>query len=106
MIGADRYISNKSDEVATLHATQRYQRGFSDIDMWNLDVLLADVIVYGCQYHIDLGKSSPWHMDNKQWHDTLVTIRNGFARRDVSGAPNPPKKAWKLLRKHFGYLWD
>lgn len=106
MIGADRYISNKSDEVAKLHATQRYQRGFSEIDMWNFDVFLADVIIVGCQYHIDRPNSVPGHMDQDEWQKTLIKIRNSFARRDWCGAPNPSKKAWKLLRKNFQYLWD
>lgn len=106
MIGADRFMDNKDDAIVKKHATQRYQRGFSDIDMWNFDVFLADVIVVGCQYHIDQGSTSPWHLDYEKWKDILITIRDSFASRDESGAPAPSKEAWRLLRKHFQYLWD
>lgn len=106
MIGADRFIDNKDDAVQKKHATQRYARGFSDVDMWNFDVFLADVIVFGCQYHIDRARTAPWHMDHDEWLGVLIKIRDSFASRDYSGAPAPSKEAWRLLRKHFQYLWD
>ena len=106
VIGADRFVDHLDPEQAKKHATQRYQRGYSDIDMWNFDTFLADVIVVGCQSHIHGSIACPSHMTREEWRQTLIDIRNGFLRRDSNGAPNPPKAAWKLLRKNFKYLWD
>lgn len=106
MIGADRFVGNLSPAVQTTHATQRYQRGYSDIDMWNFDVLLADVIVAGCEWTIQHGHGSPWKLAQDDWHDIVRQIRDGFATRNSSGAPQPSKEVWRLLRKNFQYLWD
>lgn len=105
-IGADNFITNTSDELASKHATQRYQRGFSDVDMWNLDCFIADVIAAGCQWYIDNGKTCPWEHDVAGWKAILAEIRDGFSYRDPNGEPNPPKSAWKLLRNNFHHLWD
>lgn len=106
MIGADRFIGNKDETLVKKHVAQRYERGFSDLDMWNFDVFLADVIIVGCQYQIDRALTVPGHLEYEEWKDILITIRDSFASRDDVGAPHPSKKAWKLLRKNFQYLWD
>lgn len=106
MIGADKFINDLDDASQKLHATQRYQRGYSDIDMWNFDVLFADLIVEGCNWMIKHGATSPWKLDPVEWHDILMEIRAGFISRDGNGAPNPSKETWRLLRKHFRYMWD
>lgn len=106
MLGADRFIDHLDSVTAAKHATQRYQRGISDIDMWNFDRFFADVIVAGCDWHIANAQTSPWHLEQKQWHSILQEIREGFSRSDSSGAPKPTKRAWKLLRKNYRYFWD
>lgn len=106
MIGADKFVSDLDDARQTLHATQRYQRGFSDVDMWNFDVLLSDLVVEGCNWMIKHGQTSPWKLGTEEWHAILEEIRAGFVSRDDNGAPNPPKEAWRLLRKHFQFMWD
>lgn len=106
MIGADKFIDELEPHRQSLHATQRYQRGFSDIDMWNFDMFLSDVIVAGCDWMISQGKGTPTILDDgEDWNEILAEIRDGFSGRDI-GAPNTPKSAWKLLRKYFNYMWD
>ena len=106
MIGADRFVANLDSATAKKHATQRYQYGISEVDIWNLDTFIADAIAAGCQAYIDKPVSCPSHLTREEWRQRLVEIRNGFLRRDSNGAPNPPKRTWKLLRKNFKYLWD
>lgn len=107
MIGADRFVDNLSPDSQKTHATQRYQRGYSEIDMWNGDTLIADVIVAVCDWHIAYGNTSPWHLEKSKWNDILQEIRDGFsARAEDGGVAYPPKSAWKLLSKHFCQLWD
>lgn len=107
MIGADRFIGYLDADRQTLHATQRYQRGYSDIDLWNLDTFIADIIVAGCDWYL-AGKSvttGPSTMSIAQWHNCLKTVRDGFAR-DIRGGVSPPAEAWATLRQIFGMLWD
>lgn len=106
MIGADRFVDALPPAAAAKHATQRYARGISDIDMWNFDVFLADAIVYACDWHMRQGNTSPWHVEKGEWENILNVIRDGFAARDEWGNTNPPKRAWNLLRKNFRYFWD
>lgn len=105
-IGADSFINELDDEQQAKHATQRYVQGFSDFDMWNFDSFLASVIVAGCEWHIAKAKTVPAHVDREEWVDILTEIRDGFTRLGGELAPSPPKRAWKLLRKHFVHLWD
>lgn len=107
MIGGDNFVGNLDPQTQSVHATQRYQRGFSDIDMWNFDCFLADAIAAGCDWMIRNGAGTPAILDNgEDWHAILAEIRDGFAFRDKYTEPNPPKEAWKLLRKYFNYMWD
>lgn len=106
VIGADRFIDSVPESTAKLHATQRYRDGISEVDMWNLDCFISDVIVAGCQWHLDNGQGGPWHLDPDEWRLILVDIRDGFAKRDEFGAPMPSKSVWKLLRKNFRFFWD
>lgn len=108
MIGADSWITNSDvkNSVASSHATQRYLRGYSDADMWNFDCFLADVIVAGCEWHIENSITNPWKIIQDDWTAILSEIRDGFSRRDSEGMCNPPKRAWKLLRDNFQYFWD
>lgn len=105
-IGADSFIAELDDEQQTKHVTERYVRGFSDLDMWNFDSFLASVVVAGCEWHIRNAKTTPAHLDREEWVDILTEIRDGFTCRGEEFAPDPPKRAWKLLRKHFMLLWD
>lgn len=106
IIGADRFINDLEPHRQSLHATQRYERGYSDIDMWNFDGFLADVIAAGCQWMIDEGMTVPCILDDgEDWYVILAEIRDGFSCRE-DNAPVPPKRAWKLLRKYFNYMWD
>lgn len=106
MLGADRFIDHISSKEQALHATQRYQRGYSDIDMWNSDLFIANAVVACCDWHIAQSSTSPWHMEKNEWNQILQEIRDGFSRTSTSGAPKPTKRAWKLLRKHFRYFWN
>ena len=107
MIGADKFVDTLHVDTQKVHATQRYQRGISDIDMWNLDSLIADVVVFGCDWMMANAHSTPWHLEQGQWHAILAQIRDGFScRDDDSGGVNPPDEAWQLLKDNFKYMWD
>ena len=106
LIGADRFVDDLEPLQQATHATQRYQRGYSDIDMWNFDGFLADVIVAGCNWMINEAMTTPTVIDDEEdWHAILVEIRDGFSSRQ-DNAPTPPDSAWELLRKYFNYMWD
>ena len=109
LIGADKFVNDLEPDRQALHATQRYQRGFSDIDMWNFDGYLADVIVAGCNWMIDRESSGnftlpPMLDDGKDWVAILTEIRDGFTAAE--DFPDPPDSAWLLLQKYFRYMWD
>jgi hypothetical protein len=109
MIGADRFVHKLMDARQAQHATQRYTRGYSDIDMWNFDVFLADLIVAGCTWFLSNAPHTqgPASMDRSQWLDELMVIRTAFASRDVfGGMVEPTDEAWALLKRHFGNFWD
>ena len=106
MIGADKFVHELRDDRQTLHAYQRYTQGISDIDMWNFDVFLADVIVFACNWHMESGETSPWHLDRDEWTRVLTIIRDGFAIRNEFDVPQPTDEAWQLLKDNFKHLWD
>lgn len=106
MIGADRFIENLDNKDQAKHATQRYGHGISDLDMWNFDSFLADVIVSGCNWYIENAMGSPWHLEWHEWRQILTKIRDGFSIRDERNLPKPSEEAWELLRKYFSDLWD
>jgi len=106
VIGADKFINELKDEHQKLHATQRYEIGISDIDMWNFDVFFADVIVHACNWHMSCGETSPWHLQTDEWHRVLTVIRDGFAKRNDFDVPEPPEEAWQLLKDNFKHFWD
>lgn len=105
-LGADRFIDNLTDDRQKLHAYQRYTQGISDIDMWNFDVFLAEAIVFACDWYMQCGETSPFHLETSEWHRVLKIIRGGFAHRNGNDAPEPPVEAWQLLQEHFKHLWD
>lgn len=106
MIGADKFINDAKPDIQARHATQRYLNGVSDVDMWNLDCLIADVIVAGCNWYLENGQTAPWHLPKDEWDEILVTIRDGFAVRNECGAPEPPEPAWECLKHNFRFFWD
>lgn len=111
MIGADRFVADLEPHRQSMHATQRYTQGFSDIDMWNFDTFLSDVIVAGCNWMIERETSSdfftvPVTLDRgEDWVAILTEIRDGFADRSEDFA-DPPDSAWALLQKYFRCMWD
>lgn len=105
-IGADKFIDKLNERTQKLHAEQRYTRGFSDIDMWNLDGFIADVIVAGCDWMLANGANYPSKRKPDEWLLILQSIRDGFASRNEFDVPDPPKATWRLLRKNFKNLWD
>ena len=108
MIGGDRFVNELSPDLQVMHVEQRYARGFSDIDMWNFDSFLADVIVAGCEWMIRNGNGVPTVLDDgSQWQEILEEIKQGFTRGGGDDPfADPPEMAWKLLRTYFSYMWD
>lgn len=110
MIGADKFVHKLVAERQIEHATQRYTRGFSDIDMWNFDVMLADLIAAGCDWFLSSDKchtSGPAGVDTAQWRAALEVIRDEFRGHNAAGhRALPSDEAWELLKAYFPYLWD
>jgi len=105
MIGADKFVSVLKPERQTLHATQRYQQGWSDVDMWNGDRFIADVIVAVCRWkRSDKAMSFPADMELEEWHTVLQTIEDGFTEKP--GEVTPSQQSWILLQTYFRNLWD
>jgi hypothetical protein len=110
LIGADKFVHGLEPHQQAIHATQRYQRGFSDLDMWNFDGYLADVIVAGCNWMLERESSGDFTVpamldDGKDWVEILTEIRDGFDTKSED-FPDPPDSAWALLQKYFRYMWD
>lgn len=106
MIGADRFVHNLSADLQAKHATQRYQFGVSDIDMWNGDQLIASVVVAVCDWHLrEACVDGPWTLPVGDMSALLRAVRDGFAAGE-DGLPKPSADSWAALVKVFEYLWD
>lgn len=107
MIGADRFVHRLCPDHQAQHATQRYQRGWSEMDMWNFDSMLADLVVAACTWQLDCAKTGgPWDVTEDQWKQILLEIREGFSVVDPAGSPRPTMSAWILLMDNFSHMWD
>lgn len=94
---------------------QRAQRGWSDSDVWSLDIFLAETIRDTVRQLRDTTMSTPLHMTQDEWHTTLTTIADGFDAHltIVNTAPDDDRylrdlraKGFNALRDNFSGLWD
>jgi hypothetical protein len=99
-----KYLPKWSKRV-TMHVYQRLTRVFSDADMWNANLFLADVIAGTADWHFRHNRGFPADITNEEWLDILSGIRDGFTQDDdVDWVPAP--WAWDLFRARFNDLWD
>lgn len=92
---------------------QRATRGYSDVDLWNVNTYIAKVIADVMQEWLKRGISSyKGSMTEEEWADVLVKIQNGFseyrnhAYSDVELDVAKVDEALALLKEHFYDLWD
>lgn len=92
---------------------QRATRGYSDVDLWNVNTYIAKVIADVMQEWLKRGISSyKGSMTEEEWDDVLVKIQNGFseyrnhAYSDVELDVAKVDEALALLKEHFYDLWD
>lgn len=120
VIGADRWIYRNDYPLSwawfkylpaylariVKHLWQRMTRGFSDFDMWNGNMFLAEMISGTAYWHFAHSMRSFCGVDREEWLDDLLVIVDGFDARDEGGFLAVPDVAWDLLKEHFYGLWD
>jgi hypothetical protein len=97
-----------------VHKWQRLTRGYSDMDMWNADGFLADLISATAYWHFAHShgfgglyvERYGWEQGRQRWLEDLLEIYEGFRRGDDDADRHPPDMAWDLLREMFPSLWD
>ena len=103
---------------------ERAQRGFSVEDVWSFDCYLAGVIAGGCRELARISHGAPTSCyanpdaieqatkaDSDEamecWKGILEDIARGFEGYAINDTPTPEfHRAFTLLRKHWGDLWD
>lgn len=100
-----KYLPKWSKRV-TMHVYQRLARGYTDFDMWNGNMFLADLIAATANWHFTHSMYAACGVDREQWLHDLLVIRDGFEARDEAGFLAVPDEAWHLLKEHFYGLWD
>lgn len=100
---------------------QRGKRGYADLDAWNIDTYLCDIIPAMLRQKIEHGVGYPGDPNDpncdteEHWNDTLRAMVGGFeAKRymfEHLHSPNTKQNMeWivgsRLFIKYFDCLWD
>lgn len=97
---------------------QRINRGFSDLDWWNLNDFVAEVVAEGCKKLRENGNGYPIDLDVETWHDILKKIEKGFraylalndlgydSKEEAEELEKKFKEGGDLFIHWFGGLWD
>lgn len=119
---------------ATKHGFQRMFRGWDDTMVWSIDYYLADLIPKLVRRLMETKHGTPFEMFSEnckkdengdptdeeyekareKWNKVLEEIAEGFEEyknnQDITDNSNIElkkfDKAFMLLKKHFGSLWD
>lgn len=125
MIGADRWVYKSGHAVfrlrwwrdvlwriperATIHVCERWKYGVSRYDAYNFTEYLADAVSAGAYklfVHAKGFPGVPPHETFDKWLATLLEIRDEFTRPEGDEDWMPSDRAWRLLTKNAGFLWD
>jgi len=114
-------ITNKIDEVITEAKSmkQRAKRGYSDVDMWNLDEYIAKIVKECCFILAEECHGHPNHLTEKKWKQILLDISFGFGSYlemrsgvydtkevEFNRLKKEYKKGLKIFADNHQYLWD
>ena len=90
---------------------QRGKRGYSDRDLWNLDLYLATWLPEAIENFLNNNNGYPAELTEQEWKDILQKMIMGF--RDYVAeeyynieVSDSSKEALQLFVKWFGYLWN
>lgn len=95
-------------------ASHRALRGWSPKDAWSVDTYVSQILV-GLLTALRAGHSYPADMTEGEWDATLTEMIEGFdawARHwdypadEEAARYAKVQRSLKLLRRHFGNLWD
>ena len=88
----------------------RATRGWSEVDAWNADLYLAEVIAGMCRWLADNSHGYPQNETPESWRQKLLAIADGFTAPDDicewDEWDGPPAATWEALRAAFPHLWD
>lgn len=110
----DWYIANEEDRDRWKQ--QRIERGYADVDAWNMFDFLQNVIP-GMARQIADGHTYSARMTPEEWHNTLIQMAECFelmiahgeaayGERDEEEYKAAEELGFKLLKENFIDLWD
>jgi hypothetical protein len=85
---------------------QRAFRGYSDCDLWNMDLYVAELISKMAHQLADTTYGYPPDLTPAEWRKILHTIGDGFYPNEDFLGWQPSVGVWDLLRERFRFLWD
>ena len=94
---------------------QRVQRGWSDLDRWNMGGYLTQIIAEMARDMRLHHAGHPYRLTDGKWQATLLEIEQAFAvgRRPWEGGGELTEEEWqrmvrgfRLLRQYWFDLWD
>lgn len=93
------------------HATQKVLRGFTDEDMWNLDVTFAKFALPRLKRYAEAGQTHPCDLSETEWDIVLSRMIDSFehiAGEDYMGGdvvPEYVQEGLDLFARYFMALW-
>lgn len=100
--------SSASEEDLKKWELQRYERGFDDSEIWNLDTTIIRFLVPRLKVFREIhGKSAPPDMTVEKWDKILDEMIEWFESYIYSSELDPENyyKGLELFKKYFEYLW-
>ncbi len=86
---------------------QRGKRGYSDRDLWNLDLYLAGWIPKAIRHYLNHDEGHPAELTAEQWHEILHKIEQAFNDYVSDYAEKESTvEGIQLFAKWFPYLWS
>lgn len=97
-----------------IHTIQRVIRGFSDDELWNLDVTIAKFVLPRLKrFRKNINGYPGDFKDENEWYDVLDKMIQAFDLIAESGYYLPNDKNYRIIedgldlfRKYYSCLWD
>lgn len=95
---------------------QKWTRGFSDEEMWNLDITIAKFILPRIKRHFEINKSIPYGVEEVEWEEIkrkmlfaiqyfAVPDRGIFGYEENEKRSKEVSEGLDLFAKYFHMLW-